>query len=160
MHVLHVACTFEGFPVHVGTELSFMGSYGHPYLKPTVVFGTASGSYFTYIVLYFTGICIYCCTLHMGAPSSPKTPLAIPSPWAIKMKKKLTKKVRKRAKRNSKKRAMVRKYKNHRGETRVCLAYECFEHMPSRLLNSTSMINVHSTYLVPPKCSLGVGHRT
>ncbi|CAL1126267.1 unnamed protein product [Cladocopium goreaui] len=46
------------------------------------------------------------------------------SPWAIKMKKKLTKKVRKRAKRNSKKRAMVRKYKNRRGESKVCLAYE------------------------------------
>ncbi|CAL1165989.1 unnamed protein product [Cladocopium goreaui] len=42
------------------------------------------------------------------------------SPWAIKMKKKLTKKVRKRAKRNSKKRAMVRKYKNRRGESKVC----------------------------------------
>ena len=53
-HMLHVACTFWGLTVHVETtELSFMGSYGHPYLKPTVAFGTASGSYLYF--LYSTG---------------------------------------------------------------------------------------------------------
>lgn len=117
-------------------------------------------TYIFYIPLA-TGMCTYCCPLHMGVPSNPKTLLAIPSPWAIKMKKKLTKKVRKRAKRNSKKRAMVRKYKNRRGESKVCLAYECFGHMSSQvcwIVHMHDHVHVYHVYTYGiPKIQLRCG---
>ena len=62
-----------------------------------------------------------------------------PSPWSYKLRKKLTKKVRKRA---QKAKAMVKKYKDQNGKTRVWRAYQLIISSMGFLVKSVNLFLV------------------
>ena len=92
-----------------------MGSFGHSTLKPTLTFGTAFGA---------KNWCNVNSSVH---PSNWQSCMAcwLPlSPWAYRLKHKLTQSVRKRVKKNQQKnKALARKYVDKNGQKRVCQTY-------------------------------------
>lgn len=99
------------FHVHLesGFELSAMGSYGHDFIKPTKLFGTA------------------CCPhLQSGVLQGSRRP------WMEKLEVPLTAKVKARAKKSGQKRKMVVKKRKKDGSISV-REPQCYKHAIERL---------------------------